>query len=119
MKKENSITVIVILIALISAVAASLGIFSDFGTGAFDYVSIRGNTVEIFGKGIYQPMSADVAIQGIAQDYISLFVAIPFLLISLFGYRKKSILAHFLLNYHFKCRSHVKEYKDLEIPNQH
>lgn len=97
MKKENTITIIVILIALVSAVAAGFGIFSDFGSGAFEYESIRGKTIEIFGKGIYQHMSADVAIQGIAQDYITLFAAIPLLVISLIGYRKKSIKAHFLL----------------------
>lgn len=97
MKKENTITIIVILIGLFSAVAAGFGIFSDFGSGAFEYESIRGKTIEIFGKGIYQHMSADVAIQGIAQDYITLFAAVPLLVISLIGYRKKSIKAHFLL----------------------
>jgi hypothetical protein len=97
MKKENTITILVILIALISSVTAGFGIFSDFGNGAFDYESIRGKTIEIYGKGIYQHMSADVAVQGIAQDYITLFAAIPLLLISLIGYRKKSIKAHFLL----------------------
>ena len=43
-------------------------------------------------------MSADVAIQGIAQDYITLFVAIPLLVISLIGYRERSLKAHFLLS---------------------
>ena len=42
-------------------------------------------------------MSADVAIQGIAQDYITLFIAIPLLIISLIGYRKNILKAHFLL----------------------
>lgn len=97
MKNENVITIIVILIALISAIAAGSGIFSDFGTGEFEYKSIRGKTIEIYGTGIYQHMSSDVAIQGIAQDYITLFIAIPLLVISLIGYRKKSIQAHFLL----------------------
>ncbi|MFO8146038.1 MAG: hypothetical protein R6U03_01480 [Gillisia sp.] len=97
MKREDTISIIVILITLISAIAAGFGIFYDFGAGAFEYESIRGKTIEIFGKGIYQHMSADVAIQGIAQDYITLFVALPLLAISLIGYRKKSIKAHFLL----------------------
>lgn len=97
MKNDNVITIIVILIALLSAIATGFGIFSDFGSGAFEYQSIRGKTIEIFGKGIYQHMSADVAIQGIAQDHITLFVAIPLLAVSLIGYRKRSIRAHFLL----------------------
>lgn len=97
MKLKNVITTIVILIAIISAMAASFGIFSDYGTGVFEYKSIRGTTIEIFGNGIYRHMSADVAIQGIAQDYITLFVAIPLLVISLIAYRKDSVKAHFVL----------------------
>lgn len=97
MKEKNTITILVIFIILISSVASGLGIFSDFGTGNFEYESIRGKTIEIFGKGIYRHMSADVAIQGIAQDYITLFIAIPLLIISLIGYRKKSIQASFIL----------------------
>ncbi|HYQ56360.1 MAG TPA: hypothetical protein VEP89_03355 [Draconibacterium sp.] len=97
MKKESTITILVIFIILISSVASGLGIFSDFGTGTFEYESIRGETIEIFGKGIYQHMSTDVAIQGIAQDYITLCIAIPLLIISLIGYRKNSIRASFIL----------------------
>ena len=97
MNKKRTITVMVIFIALISAFAAGLGIFSDFGTGAFVHESIRGQRIEIYGKGIYQHMSADVAIQGIAQDYITLFVAIPLLIISLIGYRKNSVQWHLFL----------------------
>jgi len=65
MKEKNTIAILVIFIILISSVASGLGIFSDFGTGNFEYESIRGKTIEIFGKGVYQHMSADVAIQGI------------------------------------------------------
>jgi len=97
MKEKNTISVLVVLIALLSALTAGFGIFSDFGPGVFEYETIRGQTIDIYGKGIYQHMSADVAIQGIAQDYITLFVAIPLLILSLIAYRKKSLRAHFLL----------------------
>lgn len=97
MKKKNILSVLVVFIVLLSGLATGFGILSDFGTGVYEYESIRGNTIEIFGKGIYQHMSAEVAIQGIAQDYITLFVAIPLLIISLIGYRKNIIRAHFLL----------------------
>lgn len=97
MKVKNIISVLVVLIALFSALAAGFGIFSNFGPGVFEYETIRGQTIQIYGKGIYQHMSADVAIQGIAQDYITLFIAIPLLIISLIGYRKNILKAHFLL----------------------
>ena len=95
MKRESTTTILTILIALPSAVAAGFGIFSDYGPGTFEYESIRGRTIEIYGEGIYRHMSADVAIQGIAQDYVTLFLAIPLLVIALIGYRSESIRAHF------------------------
>lgn len=91
------ISLLVVLIAVLSAVASGFGIFSDKGPGPFEHESIRGQTIKIFGKGIYQHMPADVAIQGIAQDYVTLFLGIPLLIISLVGFRKKSLQAHFLL----------------------
>lgn len=97
MKNKNTITTLIILIALFSAVASGFGIFSGSGSGAFWYESIRGESIEIFGKGLYRHMSSDVAIQGIAQDYITLFVAIPLLIISLTGYRRGSVRMCFML----------------------
>jgi hypothetical protein len=97
MKREHTITIIVLLIALISALASACGIISDDGPGMFTYESIRGQTIEIYGRGVYRHMSADVAVQGIAQDYVTLFVAIPLLMLSLIGYRKRSLRAHFLM----------------------
>jgi hypothetical protein len=97
MRQKNIISVLVILIIIISAIATLFGIFSDNGAGVYEYESIRGQVVNIYGKGIYEHMSADVAIQGIAQDFITLFIGIPLLLISLFGFRKGSLRSHFML----------------------
>jgi hypothetical protein len=94
---KRTVTIIAVLTAAISVVAASFGIFSGFGPGPYEYESIRGRTIEVYGLGIYQHMSAGVAIQGIAQDYVTLFLAVPLLLICLMGFRRNSIRAHFLL----------------------
>ncbi len=98
MKHKRSITILTILIVIISAVTTSFGIFSSGGPGVFDYESIRGEVVKIYGQGVYRHMSADVAIQGIAQDYVTLFIGIPLLLISLVYYRRNSIKAGFVLS---------------------
>ena len=98
MKERKQISIIVLCIIVLAGIAAFIGIFLRFGDGSFIYQSIRGHDVEIYGKGLYQHMSADVAVQGIAQDYVTLFIAIPLLLISLIGYLKNSIQSHFLLN---------------------
>lgn len=97
MKNKKSITLLVLLISVASIVATSFGIFSNDGPGNYEYESIRGQKVLIYGKGLYQQMSADVAIQGIAQDYITLFAGVPILLVSLFLARKKSLRGMFVL----------------------
>jgi hypothetical protein len=97
MKKKQIITLLVILIAIFSSIAALTGILSDTSTGIAEHESIRGNTVILYGKGIYGHMPADVAIQGIAQDWITLFLAVPLLLLSLAGFLKNNLKAHFVL----------------------
>ena len=79
------------VIVILTILASSVGIFSDNGNGNYLYQSIRGEEVVIHGKGLYRHMSTEVAIQGIAQDYITLFFAIPFLLISFYFSRNGSI----------------------------
>ncbi len=98
MNRKIQILVIVFLIAVLAGIASYIGIFSQFGNGSFIYQSIRGHDIEIYGKGIYQHMPSDVAVQGIAQDYVTLFIAIPLLLISLLGYFKNSIRSFYLLS---------------------
>lgn len=98
MKQKNTITILVLIIVAISAILTSIGIFSNAGQGSYLFESIHGKTIEIYGKGIYQHMSSDVAIQGIAQDFVTLFIGIPLLLVSLCGFRKNSMKSHFMLS---------------------
>jgi len=67
MKFQKQITILVICIIIFSAIAASSGIFLNGGSGNYEYKSIRGEVVKIYRKGLYQHMSADVAIQGIGR----------------------------------------------------
>ena len=97
MKHSKTIVALIGVITILAAVSAATGIFSSGGTGFYEYESIRGETVEIYGKGVYRHMSADVAPQGIAQDVITLFVAIPALLISFALASRGSLRARYLL----------------------
>lgn len=97
MKNKNLITILVLLIALVSIRATTAGIFSDKGPGRYLHESIRGQFVPIHGKGLYKHMSSDVAIQGIAQDYVTLFMGVPILLLALFFTRKGSLRGRFVL----------------------
>jgi hypothetical protein len=83
MKYKRTISILVLLITILSMAAAAAGVFSDGGPGPFEYQSVRGRTVFIYGRGIYRHMSVELAPQGIAQDVVTLCVGIPMLIISL------------------------------------
>jgi len=97
MQNKKTITTLVVCIALLAAIAAAAGIFTNQGSGQYEFKTIHDQSVTIYGKGLYQHMSADVAIQGIAQDYVTLFLSIPLLLLSLFWARRGSLKGKFVL----------------------
>lgn len=110
MQNRKIITTLTILIAILSTIATVSGIFTNKGTGNYEFKSINNQTVTIYGIGLYENMSADVAIQGIAQDYVTLFIAIPLLIVALYWSRKNTVksklffvgvLNYFLLTYLF------------------
>jgi hypothetical protein len=71
-------------VVIFSIAATVTGIFSNEGPGPYLHKSIRNTDVLIYGSGLYKDMSAEVAPQGIAQDFVTLFIAVPVLLISFF-----------------------------------
>ncbi|MEP0821934.1 MAG: hypothetical protein HRF44_03715 [Ignavibacterium sp.] len=97
MKRDKAIARLSVIIALAAGAAASVGIFSSGGPGPHLHETVRGTTVTIYGQGLYKHMSAEVAPQGIAQDYITLFVAVPELLASLLFAVRGSLKARFIL----------------------
>ncbi len=110
LKHKKMISLLVALIALLAIVAAGAGIIDVSGSGSYLYSTIRGQEILIYGQGLYRHMSAEVAVQGIAQDYVTLLLAIPILLIALVRARRGSLrgrlvlagtLLYFLLTYLF------------------
>ena len=97
MKYKQTITGLVFFIALLGIAATTMGVFTTDGPGLYQYQSIRGKSITIYGKGLYKDMSAEVAPQGIAQDYITLLAGVPLLIISLFMARKGSIKSRYVL----------------------
>jgi hypothetical protein len=109
MRYRKIIGMLIVLIVALAVVATVKGIFSSGGPGLFSVQSIRGKEVPIYGSGLYRDMSAEVAPQGIAQDYVTLFVAIPLLVMSFFfsgkGWKGRYLLAgtlfYFVVTYLF------------------
>lgn len=98
MLHRRAVTILTLLVSLGAAVSSYIGITSSQGPGPYEYETIRGKTVEIYGRGIYKHMSSEVAVQGIAQDYITFFLAAPLLLVFLLWASKGSLKGLYLLS---------------------
>ncbi len=111
MKNKKIINALVFFIIPLVLLTAGLGMKPDRGLpDHYQHQSIRGQEVTIYGKGIYQQMSAKIGPQNIAQDYATFLVAVPFLAVALFlanqgSFKGKILLAgalgYFLTTYLF------------------
>lgn len=96
MKKLNN--VIITLICILAVVATTYGIFSDRVMNNYQTVtSIHNEIVTLYGRGLYHNESISMAAQVRAQDMVTLFVAIPFLIYSLILSNKDSLKGRFFL----------------------
>ena len=84
MRNQRTISFLTALISIMSFIATVYAILSSHGQDRYDYKSIFGENVAIYGKGLYQHDSVSIALQAIAQDYVTLFIGIPLLNISLY-----------------------------------
>jgi len=91
MKRQPALNWLIPLIAVITIIIASTGLFSQGGSGPFPFTTVYGDTVEIYGKGIYRHDSTFVAALFRGTDAITLFISIPLLLISYLFYRRGSL----------------------------
>lgn len=97
MKFKGVISVLVLCIAVFSLIACAYGVFTNQGQGQYEFVSINGETVQIYGKGLYQKDSVAIVTQGIAQDVVTMVLGVPLLLLSLYFFRKGSLKGSLLL----------------------
>jgi hypothetical protein len=90
--------ILVLLIVIFSLIATVYGIFSNktiYENRIFE--TIEGETVTLYGKGLYSKESISGASQAKAQDIVTLAVGIPLLIISLLLANKNSIKGKLLL----------------------
>lgn len=107
MKTSNTLTFLALLVAVFAATYAGIGLFSRGGEGPYEFTSLHGQTVEIYGQGIYRNDAAFRAPIFRGTDAATLFVCVPVLLIAIAFYRRGSLrgglllagmLAYFLYN---------------------
>jgi hypothetical protein len=87
----------VILLALIATAASLAPFLLTSGCGPASHVSVLGEEIALHGCGPYRHMPADIAIQGLAQDLVTLAVAVPLLLVALVRARRQSLAARLVL----------------------
>jgi hypothetical protein len=96
------------LIAALALVAATIGLFYQDGGSAFSFTTLRGQTMQIYGQGLYRYDTPITAVGFKAADAVTIVLAIPLLVTSTLLYRRGSlkggllltgVLAYFLYNY--------------------
>ena len=108
MKQQSALTWLVPLIAGLALLAAGSGLLTPQEGKRRALTTVRGEAVEIWGRGLYQYDTPISATGFMAADVITLVLAIPILVVSLVLYRRGSLrggllltgaLAYFLYNY--------------------
>jgi hypothetical protein len=97
MTPAHRLTPLVLVLAALSATAAAVPFVYTGGTVPTHHTSVRGEPVVLYGHGPYRHMPADVAVQGFAQDAITLAVGVPFLVYALLRARRGGRAAHLAL----------------------
>jgi hypothetical protein len=108
MKISNTLTWLSSLIVILALIAASAGLFYQDGGSSFSFTTVRGETVQIYGLGIYRYDTPLIAVGYRVGDAVTLALGIPLLIISIMLYRRGSlkgglllagVLAYFLYTY--------------------
>ena len=79
---QRWISVLAYLVAGLGVVAAGAGILTAWGHAHGSFVTLRGEAVSIQGGGLYGHDSVSGAAQAIGQDFVTLLVAVPLLVVA-------------------------------------
>jgi hypothetical protein len=108
MKPQPALNWLIPLIAVLALLAAGVGLFTPSTGTSISFMNVRGEIVEVWGQGFYRYDTPIGATGFTAADVITLFLAIPILVVSFFMYRRGSLkggllltgaLSYFLYNY--------------------
>lgn len=108
MKKSQIIYLLSVFIIILSIFAAGMGLFSGKSGDPFSFTTLRGQTVQIYGQGIYYFDSVFMGAGNRGVDVTILCLALPALIFSTWRFRKNGmkdyllhcgVLAYFLYAY--------------------
>jgi hypothetical protein len=85
---RRSVSVLTLVIAVLSSVAALAGVLTAGGPGTHEVSSLRGAPVTLYGEGLFAFDTWLLGVGNRGQDLIVLLVEIPLLLAALAAYRR-------------------------------
>ncbi len=93
----HAVVVLTALAAALATVAAAAGLFWSGGEAPATFVSVHGETVDLYGSGIYRFDSAFKGAANRGADAVTLVLAIPLLVMTLRRAHRDSFRARLLL----------------------
>ena len=97
MNRKKIVVIISILVIVFSVVCSLLPLITKNELADKTVISTFGETVTLYGKGLYARNSVSSAVQAIAQDMVTLILIVPGMITSLLMIRKERMIGKFLL----------------------
>jgi hypothetical protein len=97
MKNNTTIIRLALIIIPLALIAAAAGIFWQGSGAAYPFQTLRGETVQIRGHGLYAYDTVNSSSQEIGQDVVTLILGIPLLIAGIVLTRKGSLRGRLLL----------------------
>lgn len=86
-----------VIIVVLALIAAGVGLFWRSGSDPISVTTIRGETVELYGQGLYRRDTLFVGAANRGTDAVTLFLGIPLLVVTALLYRRGSLRGGLLL----------------------
>ena len=97
MKASTIIITLASITGLLGGIAAGVGLFLDRPGEPFAFTTLRGQEVDIYGRGLYRFDSLLTGAGYRGQDAVALFLGIPILIIAILLYQRGSLAGQYLL----------------------
>lgn len=97
MKLKSSLNWLIPLIVILTLVVAGVGLFWMDGGTAHPFTTVHGETVQIYGQGLYSHDTVFSASTTRGTDMVTLFVCLPLLVVSFVLYRRGSLRGGLML----------------------
>lgn len=97
MRISKALIIVTILAGLLAIVQSGMGLFYQTSGGPFAFTTLHGENVQMNGQGLYQNDTAFRVPIFRGTDAITLFGAVPLLVIALLVYRKGSLAGQIFL----------------------